>query len=210
MYKKTVTKKYIVKTWEELTEAEKQKQIEKDSEQLVYFWSEYLYECFNENLDELKEKLKFFTFDDVFADSNSQGFWIDSIKNLKLYIKDSGKYGGYFVDGDCDITIRKYIDSLDTIYLYMDAYKCEYKDGSYLQGYQTIKELEQSTDKNIINLLKDIKKDFDILKNGINDAVQNYFLSLQDMWDDSAFVDYLDTVFYYDQEFEFEIAEVVQ
>lgn len=174
---KRITKTYIVKTWKELTDEEKEIQKKNYSENIEIAWVDLLYEDYKSDIELLKEDLKYIKFDDVYTGDNSQGFWIDSVKNVECYINNKTKniYG-------FDFTIRKYIDDITWVDIDNDCVKFE--ELKTMTGYKT--------------LAKELEQDFEIFKNGINKIVKYYYDNLYYITDD--FIE----SYFEDMEFEFE------
>ena len=97
------------RTWQELTDEEKEKEIQKNSEIIYQDYQDMLYQDFKYTLDEIKEDFKEITFDDIYFDSCSQGSWIDKIKGFKLN-SSINVFGEELWIDDVDLHIRKYID----------------------------------------------------------------------------------------------------
>lgn len=120
------TRTYNVKTWEELTREEKEKEIEKNCNGIYEWYQENIYENFKYDLEYMKEKHKNIQFDDIYVDSNSQGAWIDRVKDFKYLSEDITIYGEYIDIYDIDLHIRKYIEPITendiNIYTYNVSY----------------------------------------------------------------------------------------
>ncbi len=103
-----------IRTWEELTEEEKEEQIEKDGEIISQFWYDEIYEDFKNDLNEyLKQVFKQVDFDTIYIDENSQGIWIDEVKGFKYNDYDYiNIYGEDIQLDDIDLHIRKYIEPI--------------------------------------------------------------------------------------------------
>lgn len=171
------TKNFIIKKWNELTEQEKETQTKKYFELICNDWGDMLYDDFKMELNEIKNNLKYIDFDFVYADDNSQGFWIDSIKDFKINIENKKNY----ID-DIEFTIHKYIEDIN-----------------FLRINGTWEKIEDFENKNgFKKLIKEIKKDFEIFQNGINNAVKNYYYNIYDI--NSDFIE----SYFEDMEFEFE------
>lgn len=109
---KTILKKYIVKTWDELTEEEKEKEIERNCEILTNEWNNLCYENFEFELEDIKDSYKNIKFDDVYIDDNSQGWWIDRVKNFNYQVDDIVIYGELISLYDIDLTIHQIINHI--------------------------------------------------------------------------------------------------
>lgn len=174
---KRITKTYVVKTWKELTDEEKEIQKKNYSENLLIAWGDMLCIDFDFEIAALKQKLKYIKFDNVYVDDNSQGFWVDLVKNVECYINNKTKniYG-------FDFTIRKYIDDITWVDIDNDC--VEFEKLKTMTGYKT--------------LAKELEKDFEIFKNGINELVKYHYDNLYYITED--FIE----SYFEDMEFEFE------
>lgn len=175
---KKISKTFIVKTWDELTDKEKEIQKRKYQDFICESWGDVLYDDYKYNLDELKKQLKYIDFDFVYVNENSQGFWIDSIKNLTctIYGKNKNIY-------NINVHIAKYINEISLV---------EVDNGEYYY----LDELKQKPGYK--QLAKKLENDFEIFKNGVNEIVETYFDQLYYITDD--FIDQ----YFEDMEFEFE------
>ena len=154
-----ITKKFIIKTWDELTEEEKQKQIEKHQD---YIWEDNERCCYDDYLyriDELKSKLKYITFKDVYIDENSQGYWIEKVHDFSICIEIDGN-----IIDDIEFRIRKFIGNIQTIRL----------NDEWLS-------LEEVAECDIIN---ELKQEFELFKTEVNTIVKDYFNNIYDIDDD--------------------------
>ena len=116
---KEIKRNYIIKEWNELNNEEKEKEIEKNSELIYQDYQDQLYYIFMDELENIKEKYKNIDFETVYLDSNSQGGWIDTVKNFKYY-KNIDILGETIEISDIDLHIRKYIEEIteDDIFIY--------------------------------------------------------------------------------------------
>ena len=104
---------YVVKTWDELTRKQKEEQIEKhceDIEENYHDMLQFTYEC---DLEDLKKEFKEIGFDYIYLDSNSQGAWIDCIKDFRVDFPTIEVYGEIVELRDVDYMIRKYIENVE-------------------------------------------------------------------------------------------------
>lgn len=111
---KTITTLHTYRNWHELTREEQEKEIEKHGESIDIQYHEELYNNFLYDLDNLKLEFKNIEFDTIYLDSNSQGWWIDSIKGFKYNNEGIDIYGEHLEVEDIDLHIRKYIEYCDT------------------------------------------------------------------------------------------------
>ena len=168
-----ITKKFIVKSWDELTQEEKEKQINKYQE---IIWEDNERGCYDDflwRISDLKSRLKYITFDDLYIDENSQGYWIEKVNKFNIYIELDGN-----VIDDIDFRIRKYIDDIQTIRINNEWWR-----------------IEEVAECNIVN---ELKNEFELFKNEINDAVKEYFNRIWDI--DEDFINF----WFEGMEFEFE------
>jgi len=117
--KKTLHK---IRTWDELTDEEKEEKIELNNEMIYRDYQDQLYEDFKYQLDEIRDDFKDITFDDIYFDSSSQGSWIDGIKGFKLN-RDIEVYGEHLWVDDVDLHFSKYIR--EDFEIYVDNYYVE-------------------------------------------------------------------------------------
>ena len=160
---KTILKKYIVKTWDELTEEEKEKEKERYCEEISRDWDDLCYENFKNELEEIKERYKNIKFDDIYLDGNSQGWWIDSIKNFEYYPKEISIYGEYISLYDIDIKICKTIKNITTDDIIIEDY---YIDSEKLEKIKATKKYA----KWVNDIVEDVNKWID----EINEVCINY------------------------------------
>ena len=153
---------YIVKEWAELSEAEKEREIENNAEMLVCNWNDLAYEYYKEDIEDIKDRYskKGITFTNVYLDSNSQGWWVDSIEDLKAD-RNIEIFGEYLEVYDIDIKIRKYIE-LEDISL-NDYYIEEAK----------LKRIENT--KKYKDFMASLKQDLEDMFEEINKVARTYF-----------------------------------
>lgn len=189
--KETKTTLHTIKSWEELTREEKEKEIENNQELIYRDYQDYLYENFKDELEYLREEFKNIEFGNIYLDSNSQGWWIDNVVGLKYNDNGIEVYGNYIEVSDIDLYYRQTIRDFDiNIYDYYvsdsDMEKIK-KTKKYQYWYNKIKEDIQ----NWINRVNEICSYI-----GDREYVYPYNLS------DEEDRDYLDNYFS-DEEFEF-------
>lgn len=151
-----ITKKFIVKDWKELTEEEKNAEITKYQETLNDFWGDFCYDNFKYNIEELKSRLKYITFDEVYVDENSQGYWIESIHNFNINIDIDDNIIDDIEFGRC-----KLIGNI-----------------KYFRLNNEWVTLEDVTECDIVN---ELKIEFETFKFGINKIVYDYFDEIYNM-----------------------------
>lgn len=156
------TNYYIIKEWAELSEAEKEKEIKKYGDIIMEDWYNYISDCYESDIEDIKYryKEKGIEFDNVYIDSNSQGWWIDKIRNLKVY-RSIKIFGEDIEIDDVDIHSRKILE-LDDIYIY-DYYIEEAK----------LKRIENT--KKYKDFIASVKKDLEDMLEEINRAAKTYF-----------------------------------
>lgn len=111
---KTTTKTLLhtIRDWQELTLEEKQAEIEARAEIIYSDYQEELWDNYEADLEELQEEFKNITFDTIYLDSNSQGGWIDSVKNFKYHCEGIEIYGEWIDLDDIDLHIRRYFEEV--------------------------------------------------------------------------------------------------
>ena len=108
----TKEKFYCIKAWEELTRKQKEKVIEENQEIIYNNYQDNLYQGWLCDLENLQYEIKNITFDNIYLDSNSQGGWIDSIKNFQLHFEGIEIFGDYVEVEDVDLHFCKYIENI--------------------------------------------------------------------------------------------------
>ena len=118
---------HTIKNWHELSREKQDREIEKNSESIYSSYQDYMYENYKIGLDNLKYEFKNIDFEDIYMDSNSQGWWIDRIKNFKYCCDNLVVFGEEIEIYDIDFHIRRTIESFDIdIYdYYIDSEKLE-------------------------------------------------------------------------------------
>lgn len=186
----TKTKLHIIRKWDELTREEQEEEINRRQEAIYMLYQEDLYNQFKCDLDNLKYDFKNISFDDVYLDSNSQGWWIDSIKNFKYHTEGIEIFGEYLDVYDVDFHIRKYIDEFE---IEIDDY---YVDSEKLEKIKNTKKY-----KNWINNIKtDIQKWVDLVNEFCKDIGDKEYYCPYNL-DDEEDKEYLD-FYFMDMEFE--------
>lgn len=141
---KTTTKLHTIRTWSELSREEQEQEIESNSESIYMNYQDDLYNLYDEELERIKDEYKNIDFDYVYLDGNSQGAWIDSVKNFKVYY-NIDVFGETLEVDDIDLHIRRYIEEITenniNIYdYYIDSEKLEkiQKSKKYKEWINTI------------------------------------------------------------------------
>ena len=192
-----------VRTWQELTREEQEKEIENNKEGIYELYQNDLYENYKCELDNLRYDFKNIQFEDIYCDSNSQGWWIDSI-NKPYFHFETSIYGITLNVYDIDISIRKYIQEINE-----NDIDIEYLN--YGNSFITIEEEQR---------IKNTKKYKDFIK-GIVDYVNKWINQVNNICeemcskeyyypynlDDSEDKDYLD--FYFENR-DFEEEEIIK
>lgn len=109
---RTTTTLHTIRTWEELSKEEQEKEIESQQERIYEIYQDTIYENYKCDLDNLKCELKNIDFEDIYFDSCSQGSWIDKIKGFKVYYSID-IFGETLEVSDVDLHIRKYIENIN-------------------------------------------------------------------------------------------------
>ena len=172
------------KNWNELTNEEKEEKIKKHSESIYINYQDYMYECFKCDIDYAREKYKNITFDDIYLDSNSQGWWIDKIRNFKYYADDIEIFGEHIEIMEVDFRIRKLIEDFE-IYLY--DYCISEEKMNKIRKTKKFQEWENKIKKDIENWIYDINQycsqlgnaeyhiPYDLDDSDDRDFIENYF-----------------------------------
>lgn len=190
---KTILKKYVVKTWGELTEEEKEKEKENYCVEISNTWYDLCYEDFKYGLEEIKGKYKNIKFENVHIDDNSQGWWVDEVKGFKYCIDSISIYDENISVDDIDLTIRKTIEKINANDVIIDVY---YIDSNKLEKIKNTKKYKKWIEKIVQNvnnwveeinsLLEDYMKDIDCIP---DEFVEDYFIN-----NDVEFEFYVDTI----------------
>ena len=164
---KTILRKYIIKTWDELTEDEKEAEKEKYCERISRNWDELCYEDFKNELEDIKDRYKNIEFDDVYLDGNSQDWWIDSIKGFEYCPEEISIYGEDISLYDIDIKICQTIKNITTDDIIIEDY---YIDSEKLEKIKTTKKYE----KWINDIVEDVNKWIDEINEVCENYIKNY------------------------------------
>ena len=192
---KTILKKYIVKTWDELNEEEKEKEKERYYEEIDREWYDVLYNDFEEDLSDIKDRYKNIKFDDIYLDDNSHGWWIDKVKNFNYQTDDIVIYGELISLYDIDLTIHQIINHITEDDVVVEDY---YIDDNKLEKIKATKKYK----KWVNDIVEDVNKWIDEINevcikymNNYNynyasdDFVEDYFKN-----NDIEFKYYVDTI----------------
>lgn len=130
-----------VKTWDELTREEKEEQIEKNQENIYSWYQDAMYYQYKDELENIRNDFPDITFDDIYMESNSQGWWIDDIRDFKYHEEGIEVFGeNVFID-DIDFKIRRTIDSFEVC---VDDY---YIDSETLEKIENTKKYQAWIEK---------------------------------------------------------------
>lgn len=175
---KEILKKYVVKSWQELTPEEKEAEKKKNADDIYYLNDEMCWNEYKWAFEELKNKLKYFSIDDIYFDDNSQGWWLENYKKFELDYWQKEKHAEDFL---FTITQHCLPDELKEIQI----------DGEM----KTIEEWQET--KGYKKLATEIKKEFDMFAEELTEIVTKYF---DDRWNltDEEIEGYFE-----DMEFEF-------
>ena len=192
---KTILKKYVVKTWDELNEEEKEKEKERYYEEIDREWYDVLYNDFEEDLSDIQGRYKNIKFDDVYLDDNSHGWWIDRVKNFNYQVDDIVIYGELISLYDIDLTIHTIINHITEDDVVVEDY---YIDDNKLEKIKATKKYK----KWVNDIVEDVNKWIDEINevcikymNNYNynyasdDFVEDYFKN-----NDIEFKYYVDTI----------------
>lgn len=189
---------YIIKKWDELTNDEKRQEIENNQASIYQCYQEDLVSIYESDLDYLKDKYKNINFDYIYLDGNSQGNWIDSVKNFKYYDNNINIYGEDIELHDIDLHIHKYIENITADDLDIYTY---YLDNEKLEKIQATKKYQNFINKVVKDINNWIDEANEIAKNILS---KEYYCpyNLNDPEDKS----YLDNYFC-DSEFTYKVTE---
>ena len=150
---------HIIKSWQELSREEKEYQIEKNKEGIYEYYQDCNYDDYKCELENLKEDFKDISFEDIYLDSNSQGWWIDRVKDFKLHFDDIEIYNEILYI-DYDMKIRQDINYIE---IYGSSYYWE-RDEKWSKITNT---------KKYQNWIGKVRKRVDEWKNRVNDICYN-------------------------------------
>ena len=216
---KVINKKYIVKTWDELSEDEKQKEIEKNSEQLYCDYDNSEWELAEHCLNDLISNLKIIHFKDndilkaIYFDENSQGWWIDRVIEKNIFatcdIFDMENVELILKWGRLHTFENDFNNNYSGCYCYFNQFQTDFES-----GYYTFEELEKmsntlATNSNGLKFEEfniawnEFKKEYNYFVEQFNLIINEYFNNRYNLPQD--FIDN----FFEDMEFEF-FKEVVE
>ena len=150
---------HTIKSWQELSREEKEEEIEKNKEGIYEYYQDCNYEDYKCELENLKEDFKDISFEDIYLDSNSQGWWIDRVKDFKLHFDDIEIYNEILYI-DYDMKIRQDIN-------YIEIYSSSYRGISVKKWNRII------NTKKYQNWIGKVQKRVDEWKNRVNEICYN-------------------------------------
>lgn len=155
---KEIKRKYTIKTWSELTPEEKEKEIERNHESIYSCYQDDLYYMFKDELENIKERYKNIDFETVYIDSNSQGAWIDSVKNFKCYY-NIDILGETLEIDEIDLHIRKYIEEITENNIFLYEYYIESEKIEKIKNTKKYKKFINEIIKDVNNWIEEINKE---------------------------------------------------
>lgn len=189
---KTILKKYVVKSWEELTIEEQKTLIEEKEDLIMENWQYFAFEDFKYGIKEIKEKYKNIKFENVCIEDNSSGdLWVDRVEEFKYCTDSISIYDENISVDDIDLTIRETIEEINANDVIIDDY---YIDSNKLERIKNTKKYQKWVEEivqdvnnwveEINNLCEDyMKKVYSIP----NEFVKDYFIN-------DKFEFYVDTI----------------
>lgn len=196
---KIITKKYIVKTWDELTEEEKKEKINKNWEDIAIEWDNREWGIAVNRINNLKNELKIIgfngeVFDTFYFADNSQGWWIDKIITKKIYANcDTFDFNEVdFEFGRCNQSLKN-IEDIDTncigCYCYFNAFQTDFENDYYTYNdLELMANFKNSNDeleyKEFNQAWNEFKKEYNYFVSEFNSIVQDYFDYRYDISDD--------------------------
>lgn len=151
--------RHTIKSWQELTREEKEQEIENYRDGIYEYYQDCNYESYKWELENLREEFKDISFTDIYLDSNSQGWWIDRVKDFKLHFDDIEIYDeSLYID--YDMKIRQDIN-------YIEIY------GSSYYGISDEKWSKIMSTKKYQNWIGKAQKRVDEWKNRVNEICYN-------------------------------------
>ena len=188
---KTILKKYVVKTWEELTEDEKEKKKENYCEDISSSGWELCYKDFEYGLEEIKEKYKNIKFENVYIDDNSQCWCVEEVKGFKYCTDSISIYDENISIDDIDLTIRKTIEMITANDVIIDDY---YIDSNKLERIKNTKKYQKWVEE----IVQDVNNWVEEINNLCKDYMKKVYSIpdefVEDYFRDDEFVFYVDTI----------------
>lgn len=175
---------HTIRSWDELTREEKEEQIGNHSQAIYELYQEDKYDIYKEELEILKDDFPHIKFEDIYLDSNSQGWWIDWIKDFRYEVDDLIVFNERVGISDIDFKIRRLIEDFD-----LDIW-------TYNIDSKTLSKIENT--KKYQNWVKKIKEDVQKWVDRVNDIctdMGNAEWNCPYNLDDENDRDYLDNYF---------------
>lgn len=163
---------HTIKSWQELSREEKEEEIEKHQNGIYEYYQDCNYESYKCELENLREEFRDISFTDIYLDSNSQGWWIDRVKDFKLNFDDIEIYDECLYI-DYDMKIRQDIN-------YIEVY------GSSYYGISDEKWSKIMSTKKYQNWINKAQKRVDEWRDRVNEICYNlahyeyYFPTLEE------------------------------
>lgn len=165
---KTILKKYVVKTWDELTEEEKEEQKNYYCEEISIKWDNLCYETFKNELEDIKNRYNNIKFDDVLLDYDSQvGYWIDEIKGFEYCPEEITICGESICLYDIDIKIYKTINNITNDDVIIEDYCI---DSDKLEKIKATKKYQKWVNK----IVEDVNKWVDEINEVCNTYIEDW------------------------------------
>lgn len=151
--------RHTIKSWQELSREEKEQEIENYRDGIYEYYQECNYEDYKYELENLREEFKDISFTNIYLDSNSQGWWVDKVKDFELHFDDIEIYDeSLYID--YDMKIRQDIN-------YIEIY------GSSYYGISDEKWSKIMSTKKYQNWIGKAQKRVDEWKNRVNEICYN-------------------------------------
>lgn len=150
---------YIVKEWAELSEAEKEKELEKCNEWLSYTWGNIVSENYENDIADIKDRYakKGIHFEDIYLETSYMRYWVDKIKNLSVN-RNIKIFGEDIEINDVYVKVGEDVETDDIeIYEY-------YIDDAKLERIKATKKYQ--------NFIEEIRKDLQDMLDEIDKAVK--------------------------------------
>lgn len=151
----TITYLHTIRSWDELTEEEKEEEIKNRQEDIYTCYQEDIYNGFLEDIENLKYDYEDITFDSIGLDSNSHGGWIDRVYNFNCRYEGIEIYGEYIEIEDVDLEIGKYINGFN---IYLNEYYMDEKKLERIKNSKRFKKWYEKIEKEISNWIDDANK----------------------------------------------------
>lgn len=188
---KTILKKYVVKTWEELTKDEKEKKKENYCEEISSNWWELCYKGFEYGLEEIKEKYKNIKFENVYIEDGPRCWWVDRVEDFKYCTDSISIYDENISVDDIDLTIRETIEKINASDVIIDDY---YIDSNKLERIKNTKKYQKWVEE----IVQDVNNWVEEINNLCKDYMKKVYSIpdefVEDYFRDDEFDFYVDTI----------------